>query len=67
MGKKLERWMIVPPGHLVSYETVLIICDWLWQKGYIRAHNEFSVFVVLRHLIFFYSLKKNFFWLSGTL
>ena len=36
---------------LKNDSTGIIICDWLWEKGQSRTHNDFSV--VLRHLIFF--------------
>ena len=27
--------------------VINIICDWLWEKGRIRANNDFSVYALL--------------------
>ena len=43
------------------------ICDWLWEKGHIRANNDFSVgisVVVRRNVIVFIHKKKIFFVLT---
>ena len=39
------RAILLPSHKLVFLEIVscVIICDWLWEKGHIRANNEFSV------------------------
>ena len=43
-GKNIicATWALFP-GTVTYVKITLKICDWLWEKGHIRANNDFTV------------------------